>query len=280
MCRLCWGHAALAAVGAGASGVADGAEAGVLQLFPWPHPHPVSVQATACAGGGAGRVDAGAASSSWQQEQEQEDGEESEQDIPPLQTLQQLQGQEGNPVTIRGMTLSRIPSSDSAADGTPEAGPWRIGALGRLAGVEVETIRYYERIGLLPAPARWGNGYRAYGASHLERLAFIRHCRALDMSVADIRHLLDLMANPMADGAGVDALVQAQLDRVRARLASLHALERQLQALQGCCQEGEHAGRHLSSECPVLQELVEAARIEAGTRHASPPSGTEGVTGS
>ena len=198
-------------------------------------------------------MDAGAASSSWQQEQEQEDGEESEQDIPPLQTLQQLQGQEGNPVTIRGMTLSRIPSSDSAADGTPEAGPWRIGALGRLAGVEVETIRYYERIGLLPAPAR---------------------------SVADIRHLLDLMAKPMADGAGVDALVQAQLDRVRARLASLHALERQLQALQGCCQEGEHAGRHLSSECPVLQELVEAARIEAGTRHASPPSGTEGVTGS
>lgn len=53
----------------------------------------------------------------------------------------------------------------------------RIGELGQATGVDIETIRYYEKAGLLPNPARSGNGYRAYGRAHLERLAFIRHCR-------------------------------------------------------------------------------------------------------
>ena len=71
----------------------------------------------------------------------------------------------------------------------------KIGALARATGVDIETIRYYERIGLLPAPERQPNGYRAYGHNHLERLSFIRHCRALDMPLSDIRLLLDFMAD-------------------------------------------------------------------------------------
>ena len=68
----------------------------------------------------------------------------------------------------------------------------RIGELARQAGVDVQTVRYYEREGLLEAPARTGSGYRAYGPQHLERLNFVRHCRSLDMPLAEIKRLIDL----------------------------------------------------------------------------------------
>ncbi len=142
----------------------------------------------------------------------------------------------------------------------------RIGTLGAAVGVDVETIRYYEKIGLLPPPARSANGYRAYGQEHIERLAFIRHCRSLDISLADIAKLLEFMKNPSLDGAGVDDLVANQLARVRGRLASLRALEKQLMELISCCAKRDK-NHHLASECPVLQELVTAARGEACVCH-------------
>ena len=136
---------------------------------------------------------------------------------------------------------------------TPRSGlrPLRIRELGAAVGVEVETIRYYEKAGLLPSPVRSDNGYRAYGQEYVQRLAFIRHCRSLDMSLADVAQLLGLMDNPAADGAGVDALVQQQIARVRMRLTSLKALEKQLLALQSRCAAHGH-GEHLASECPCL----------------------------
>ena len=145
--------------------------------------------------------------------------------------------------------------------------PLRIRELGAAVGVEVETIRYYEKAGLLPSPVRSDNGYRAYGQEYVQRLAFIRHCRSLDMSLADVAQLLGLMDNPAADGAGVDALVQQQIARVRMRLTSLKALDKQLLALQGRCAAPCH-GEHLASECPVLHELVVAAKGEACACHA------------
>jgi hypothetical protein len=87
------------------------------------------------------------------------------------------------------------------------------------------------------------------------------------MSLADVAQLLGLMDNPAADGAGVDALVQQQIARVRMRLTSLKALEKQLLALQGRCAAPGH-GEHLASECPVLHELVVAAKGEACACHA------------
>jgi DNA-binding transcriptional MerR regulator len=80
----------------------------------------------------------------------------------------------------------------------------RIKELGQATGVEVETIRFYEKQGLLPAPARSDNGYRSYTTAHLERLAFVRHCRALDMPLADVQRLLDLSDAPSGDCADVD----------------------------------------------------------------------------
>ncbi|MCW5238442.1 Cd(II)/Pb(II)-responsive transcriptional regulator [Verminephrobacter eiseniae] len=138
----------------------------------------------------------------------------------------------------------------------------RIGELGRATGVDIETIRYYEKIGLLPAPARSDNGYRSYAQPHLERLAFIRHCRALDISLADVKRLLDFVAQPGADCGDIDRLIDAQLARARARLKSMRALERQLAALRARCHPRQVAG-----ECGILHELIAAAHGEACACH-------------
>jgi len=138
----------------------------------------------------------------------------------------------------------------------------RIGELAKATGVDVETVRYYEKAGLLPEPARESNGYRAYGVEHLERLAFVRHCRALDMPLDAVRRLLDFVSRPEADCGDINELIDDQLGRVRARIDSLRALERQLSALRAQCGE-PHAAR----ECGILQELVAAAHGEACACH-------------
>lgn len=138
----------------------------------------------------------------------------------------------------------------------------RIGELGETTGVDIETIRYYERAGLLPAPARLANGYRAYGSLHLERLSFIRHCRALDMPLADIQRLLTFVDRPQADCGDINRLIDDHLERVRARLKSMRALEKQLAALRAHCEAG-----HTTTECGILHELVSAAHGEACACH-------------
>lgn len=140
----------------------------------------------------------------------------------------------------------------------------QIKELARATGVDVETIRYYEKQGLLPAPARRDNGYREYAVAHLERLSFIRHCRALDMPLADVNRLLGFVDEPDAHFGEVDLLVDDQLARVRARLKSMRALEKQLLQLRARC-SGKHEGR-----CGILDELVSAAHGEACACHAVP----------
>ncbi len=151
--------------------------------------------------------------------------------------------------------------------------PMRIGELGQTAGVDVETIRYYEKAGLLPPPARSSNGYRAYGSTHLERLAFIRHCRALDMPLADIKRLLAFSERPQADCGDINVLIDAQLARVRARLKSMRALEHQLTALRSTCD-----ARHTAGECGILHELVAAAHGEACACHTPAPTTRNSTT--
>lgn len=139
----------------------------------------------------------------------------------------------------------------------------KISELSRATGVEVDTIRYYEKEGLLSAPARAENGYRQYAQAHLEQLSFVRHCRALDIPLADIRRLLDHAGGAQDPAGDIDALIAAQLVRVRARLASMLALEQQLSILLAHC-DADHA-RH---ECGILHELVAAAHGEACACHA------------
>ncbi|MBY0271679.1 MAG: Cd(II)/Pb(II)-responsive transcriptional regulator [Burkholderiales bacterium] len=141
----------------------------------------------------------------------------------------------------------------------------RIGELAAATGVEVETIRYYEREKLLAPPGRQSNGYRTYGKPHLERLAFIRHCRALDISLADVRRLLEFADRPDRDCGDIDRLIDGQLTRVRARLESMRALERQLAELRRSCD-----ANHVTRECGILHELVAAAHGEACACHGEP----------
>lgn len=152
----------------------------------------------------------------------------------------------------------------------------QIKQLAAATGVDVETIRFYEKQGLLPAPARLDNGYRNYAAAHLERLSFIRHCRALDMPLAEVQRLLSFVDDPARHCADVNELVDAQLGRVRARLASMQALEKQLVQLRARCAvpnaEGsagtDRADRADSAACGILAELVAAAHGEACACHA------------
>ncbi len=138
----------------------------------------------------------------------------------------------------------------------------QIKELSRATGVDVETIRFYEKQGLLPTPARRENGYRVYEAVHLERLAFIRHCRALDMPLLDVKRLLGFVDASEENLGEVDVLVDQQLVRVRARLKSMRALEKQLLQLRARC-SGTHDGH-----CGILDELVSAAHGEACACHS------------
>ena len=141
----------------------------------------------------------------------------------------------------------------------------RIGKLSQATGVNIETIRYYERAGLVLRGKREPNGYRIYGHAHLERLAFIRHCRALDVPLTDVRLLLDFIAAPAGSCSEVDRILDAHLGRVRARMKSLRALEKQLSALRAQCQVPSSR-----RQCGIVRELVSAARAEALVRQPAP----------
>ncbi|MCK2184164.1 Cd(II)/Pb(II)-responsive transcriptional regulator [Halomonas getboli] len=127
----------------------------------------------------------------------------------------------------------------------------KIGELARRTDCRVVTIRYYEREGLLPEPARSESNYRLYGEAHVERLAFIRHCRALDMTLDEIRALLDCHDHPDSPCQEADALIDAHLDHVAARIAQLQTLERSLQTLRARCQ-----GQRSAAECGILDALA------------------------
>ncbi|MFZ6656812.1 Cd(II)/Pb(II)-responsive transcriptional regulator [Undibacterium sp. TJN19] len=139
----------------------------------------------------------------------------------------------------------------------------RISELASATGVDIETIRFYEKQGLLPEPEREDNGYRSYAAAHLERLSFIRHCRALDIPLADVRRLVSFIASPLEDCGDINQLIDQQIARVKARLKSMRALEKQLSQLRARCKEP-----HQGQECGILHELVAAAHGEACACHA------------
>ena len=122
----------------------------------------------------------------------------------------------------------------------------KIGELSHATGVDTDTIRFYERTGVLPPPARQTNGYRVYGTEHIDGLSFVRHCRALDIPLADVRRLLNFTSRPDEDCADINRLVDEQIARVRARLTSLKALERQLTTLRARCSAG-----HQAKECGI-----------------------------
>ncbi|MBB1247532.1 helix-turn-helix domain-containing protein [Rhizobium sp. G21] len=124
----------------------------------------------------------------------------------------------------------------------------------RESGVKIPTIRYYEEIGLLPAPGRDGSNRRVFAEADLQRLAFIRHARELGFEVDAIRTLLDLQDRPDQPCSAADAIAQARLADVNQRIRSLLALKAELEAMVEGCRHG-----HVS-ECRVIETLADHGR--------------------
>ncbi len=131
-----------------------------------------------------------------------------------------------------------------------------IGELSRLTGVNIETIRYYERVKMLPAPPRTESGRRIYGPTERRVLAFIRRGRELGFTLGEVRALLDLGAPGEATCAEVEAIASAHLASVRAKLADLSRLESILaEAVEQCTGDA-------APICPVLDILDQSNRPE------------------
>lgn len=130
-----------------------------------------------------------------------------------------------------------------------KTGGLSIGALSKQSGVNIETIRYYEKIGVMPAPPRSAGGYRLYAPDHLKRLGFVRRGRQLGFSLDELRGLLQLVDGHAYTCAEVHALTLQHLTEVRRKIADLRRLERVMADMVAQCTED------LVPECPVIDAL-------------------------
>ncbi|MDB5992427.1 MAG: cadR [Herbaspirillum sp.] len=127
----------------------------------------------------------------------------------------------------------------------------KIGELAERTGCLVETIRFYERKSLLPAPTRSEGNYRLYNDGHIERLRFIRHCRSLDMTLDEIRVLLRFTDAPDENCGEVNLLLDKHISHVADRIKELKRLAHQLQDLRKTCLKSQAA-----KDCGILQGLA------------------------
>ena len=125
----------------------------------------------------------------------------------------------------------------------------KIGELARATGTPIETIRYYERIGLLPEPDRTAANYRSYGAGHRARLAFVRHSRDLGFTIEEVRSLLGLSDDPERDCGEADRIASRHLAQVEDKIAQLTLLRAELTRIVGRCRGG------VAADCRVIEAL-------------------------
>ena len=129
--------------------------------------------------------------------------------------------------------------------------PFKIGELARRTGVKIETIRYYEKSGVMPSPSRSAAGYRLYGQDHERRLRFIRRCRELGFSMTDIRDLLGLLDDHRYTCGDVRALTLDHADLVKKKIRDLRRLEKTLRQIASRCTGGN------VPECPIIDALLD-----------------------
>lgn len=136
----------------------------------------------------------------------------------------------------------------------------KIGEVATASGCHLETIRYYERIGLLPPPERTASGYRAYSASDVQRVRFITRGRDLGFSLDEIRSLLRLTPDPDLSCEDVDQLAKHHLGEIRERIDQLKGMAQELElTIQGCA-GGRRAG------CAILGTLQATSSPQVGAR--------------
>jgi Cu(I)-responsive transcriptional regulator len=125
-----------------------------------------------------------------------------------------------------------------------------IGKLAAATGTKVETIRYYEQIGLLPAPARSAGNYRTYEGKHLRRLSFIRRARDLGFSIDQVRELMDLADRKDQSCMAVDVIANQHKAAITRKIADLTALANELDALIDSC------SRNTVADCRIIEALA------------------------
>ncbi len=132
------------------------------------------------------------------------------------------------------------------------------GVLSQRAGCNIETVRYYERAGLMPDPERSEGGYRLYQEQHVRRLQFIRRCRELGFTIAEIRTLLDLVDRKDYTCEEVRDISIAHVEEVRRKIEDLRRLERTMLGMIKECDGGA------VPECPIIDALFDAAAVRPG----------------
>lgn len=123
------------------------------------------------------------------------------------------------------------------------------GKLAQATGCNIETIRYYEKIALLPEPTRTASGYRIYGQSDVARLGFIRKLRALGFTLDETRGLLTLVDGHDYTCGDVHAIAVTHIDNIRAKIEDLRKMEKTLKDMAKACSGGEVPG------CPIIENL-------------------------
>lgn len=150
-----------------------------------------------------------------------------------------------NPLTLYLATRCRVLSMNREIPSN-----WTRAALAKKAGVGVETLRFYEQKGLLPAPLRNGSGYRVYGDDDLVRLLFIRRSQELGFSLSDIKQLLQLTGSIRTPRQKVRTFAEARLALIRQKIRDLRAMERALGGLVTQCD-----GKGALQGCPIVEFL-------------------------
>ncbi len=135
----------------------------------------------------------------------------------------------------------------------------KIGELAAATGTPIETIRFYERDGLLPPPQRSEGNFRVYDETHQSRLTFVRHCRALDMNLDEIRVLLKFRDGADGDCGEVNALLDEHIGHVQARIRELRSLDKDLRALRDLCKVAQAPSR-----CGILNGLANTPHADTG----------------
>lgn len=131
-----------------------------------------------------------------------------------------------------------------------------IGQLARETGCKVQTIRWYEEVGLMPTPARTPGNQRIYGREHADRLAFIRHARELGFPLEDVREMLAMSDQPGASCSAVDSVARRHLGQVRGRIERLKGLESELERMIEHCRGGKVA------ECRIIEVLSDHSHAQ------------------
>ena len=126
----------------------------------------------------------------------------------------------------------------------------KIGQLAKMSGCSIQTIRYYEKEGLLKSPARSEGNYRLYDKESLKELEFVKHCRSLDIALSDIKSLLEMKNKPNESCSSINNLIAVQLELVTKRMGELEALKAELQSMMNTCSTGNTV-----EQCGIMKTL-------------------------